>query len=328
MKRLGSLRCLLYYPLYPFWEAFFSRLGFSIVLSPPTTSRLFDVGSRRFVGDICLPIESAFGHIEAIKNDVDLIFLPRANELHRDVYVCPACAGLPYVVREAMPEIPELLSLRLTPFRFLDRADVKRLRAFGLRKGQIRSAFEAAQEAHRRFLEAARGEPHLGSAIARATGQAVPDPPPPPPPDGPHVLLLGMPYVLGDSFVNQGVPEMLADRGVRFTTPHMLAPELADREIQVAGYWVYWTFGGMSVGAMAKRFAAEGADGIIYISSFACGVDSLITPIVQSAARRRFEVPFLLLVVDEHAEAAHLSVRVEAFLDCISGSVLGRKVCP
>jgi predicted nucleotide-binding protein (sugar kinase/HSP70/actin superfamily) len=324
MKRLGILRCLLYYPFYPFWRGFFTRIGFEVVLSPPMTTRRFDAGARRFVGDICLPIESAFGHIEAIKEDVDLIFLPRSNELHRDVYVCPACAGLPHVVRRAMPEIPELLSLRLTPFRPLDRRDVKQITRLGSSKRAVRSAFKEAREEYYRFIDAARREPQLGKAIAQATGETV-DPMPTPPPEAPHVLLLGMPYVLGDSFVNQGIPEILSDRGVRLTTPHMLVPELADREVNVEGYWLYWTFGGMSVAAMAKLFEEDKPDGIIYCSSFACGVDSLITPIVQSAARRRLEVPYLLLVVDEHAEAAHLAVRIEAFLDCLKGGVFARR---
>jgi predicted nucleotide-binding protein (sugar kinase/HSP70/actin superfamily) len=324
MTRLGILRCLLYYPLYPFWKAFFEELGFSLVVSPPMTSRQFDEGARRFVGDICLPIESAFGHIEAIKHDVDLLFLPRSNELHRDVYVCPACAGLPYVVRHTMPEAPEILSLRLTPFRALDRAGVKRLMKLGIAKRAVRSAFARAQEAYRAFVQGARAEPFLSRAIARATGQECP-PSPPAAADGPRVLLLGMPYVLGDSFVNQGIPAMLAARGVRITTPYMLAPDLADREVAVEGYWLYWTFGGMSVAAMTRQFERGGADGIVYVSSFACGVDSLITPIVQSAARRRYRVPFLLLVVDEHAEAAHLAVRIEAFLDCVRGGVFAER---
>lgn len=323
-RKLGILRCLLYYPFYPFWQEFFRELDFTLVLSPSMTDARFDRGHRRFVGDICLPIESAFKHIEAIKNDVDLLFLPRVNRLHQDVYVCPACAGLPYVIPQNMPEVPEVLSTNLTPFVLPDRTDMKRFKKLGIRPNQVKSAFGTAQKTYHAFVKAARREPRLDLAIARFTDQPVKKRPAPRP-DGPHVLLLGMPYVLGDAFVNQGVPDMLAARRCRLTTPFMTYPELANREISLEGYWLYWTFGGMSIAALSRLITEKAIDAVVYCSSFACGVDSLITPIVQSACRRCYDVPFLLLVLDEHAEAAHIEVRIEAFLDCLEARSFGRE---
>jgi predicted nucleotide-binding protein (sugar kinase/HSP70/actin superfamily) len=322
--KIGILRCLLYYPFYPFWQSFFNQLGFEIVLSPLMTGKLFDHGHRRFVGDICLPIESAFKHTEAIKDDVDLIFIPRVNRLHKDVYLCPACAGLPYVIPRNMPEIPDVLSVNLTPFLLPDRSDMKTFRKLGISAKEIKSAFFFAQLKYFSFVEEARKEPHLDVAIAKATGQ-VPNRLPSSSKNGPRVLLLGMPYLLGDSFVNQGIPHMLAARKCRLITPIMISPELANQEIDLEGYKLYWTFGGMSIGAMTRLIADKAVDAVIYCSSFACGVDSLITPIVQSACRRCYNIPFLQLVLDEHAEASHIEVRIEAFLDCVEPEICERK---
>jgi len=314
--RVGILRCLLYYPFYPLWHRFFSELGFDIEVSPPITGELFDSSPRRYVVDICLPIESAFVHAEVIKGKADFLFVPQVNRLHRDVYVCPACAGLPFILPRNIPDLPELLTPNLTPFHDLDRNDIKPFRKLGLKSKAVKAAYRAAQRDYFDFVEEARSEPHLDRAIVRFTGQE-PERLHLPPPKGRHILLLGMPYVLGDHFINQGIPRLLSSRNCRLTTPFMVVPELANQEIELEDYWLYWTFGGMSIAALMELIGGRSVDGVIYCSSFACGVDSLITPIVQSACRRCCNLPFLQLVLDEHAEVAHLEVRIEAFLDSL-----------
>jgi predicted nucleotide-binding protein (sugar kinase/HSP70/actin superfamily) len=320
--RIGILKCLLYYPLYPFWHEFFRSLGYTTVVSPTMTGEAFDRGLRRFVGDICLPIESAFYHAEALSPEVDMLFVPHANRIHRDVYVCPACAGFPYVVAHAIPGLCPLLRINLSPYRYFDSKDLAELKRLGHSASQIRSAYDAACLAHRRFVVNARTQPDLDAAIAAEVG-------------GPEtggaddvlsaarmrVLVLGMPYVLGDRFVSHGVSAMLAARGCRLVTPWMTAPEYADCEVTIAGYCLYWTLAGMSLVTVTRLLEQQAVDGVVYCSSFACGADSLLVPIVESLCRRCLKAPFTCVVLDEHAERGQLETRVEAFLDCVGTRV-------
>jgi predicted nucleotide-binding protein (sugar kinase/HSP70/actin superfamily) len=320
-RRLGILRSLLYYPFYPFWHAFFEDLGFSIVVSPPLSKEDFDQRHRHFVGDICLPIESAFYHVEAIKDRVDLLFLPRGNRIHEDTYVCPACAGFPYVVRHRVPALPDLLTINLTPFLPPDRSDLRRLRELGHSPAQVKSAYRKAQARYRAFVSSLSGQPHLDRAIDRfvAAGPAAATPPAAPAQGtGAHILLLGMPYVLADPFVNQSILSTLEGFGCRVSTPMMRAPDLAHREVMIEGYAIYWNFAGMSVAVLEELLRAKKVDAVVYCSSFACGVDSLITPIIQSACQRCYDIPLCILTMDEHSEGSYLTVRMEAFLDCVN----------
>lgn len=326
--RVGILRCLLYYPFFPFWRRFFDELDFETVVSPQMTSRTFDKGQRSFVGDTCLPIESSFYHVEAIKDDVDTIFIPRTNNVHKDTYVCPACAGLPYVVRAMVSGVKDVLAINLTPFVRPDRADLRQLKRFGRSAGRVRAAYLAAGDEYDRFVRASRRSPDLESAMTDSPGSSSATEPTAAPNDAVRICLLGMPYVLGDPFVSQGIPRMLAERGCQLTTPMMVVPELANREVLIEGYSLYWPFAGMCVATLARMLNAGTADGVVYCSSFACGVDSLITPIVRSACKRCYDVPYLLLVLDEHAEASHLHVRIEAFLDCVEWHRRSRKGKP
>lgn len=326
--RVGILHCLLYYPFFPFWRRFFDELGFETVVSPPMTSRSFDKGQRNFVGDTCLPIESSFYHVEAIKDDVDTIFIPRINNVHKDTYVCPACAGLAYIVRAMVSGVKDILAINLTPFVQPDRADLRQLKRFGLSAGRARAAYLAARDEYDSFVRTARRNPDLESAMTGSPASPPAEDPTAEDHDVVRICLLGMPYVLGDPFVSQGIPRMLAEKGCQLTTPMMVVPELANREVTIEGYSLYWPFAGMCVATLARMLNDGAADGVVYCSSFACGVDSLITPIVRSACKRCYKVPYLLLVLDEHAEASHLHVRIEAFLDCVESHKRLRKGKP
>jgi predicted nucleotide-binding protein (sugar kinase/HSP70/actin superfamily) len=307
--RLGIIRSLLYYPLFPLWREFFTELGYTLVVSPPMTLERFDGTDRRFVGDTCLPIESAFYHVAALRGKVDTVFAPRSNDSDADVYVCPVCAGLPHMLRQGFAGEMRFLSINLTPMRAPRGEDMAELKRLGHKGHDVERAYGAACRRYEAFIGDARSVPALDDAYAgrEPIGGA-----------GPRILLLGMPYVLADGFVNGGIPRMLAARSCRISTPLMVAPELLGREVTISGYPIYWSFAGMSLGALHKALTEGQVDGVIYCSSFACGVDSLIMPVAQSACHRCHKIPYLRLVIDEHADPAHLEVRIEAFLDCVA----------
>ncbi len=315
---VGFLRCLLFYPLAPFWKAFFEELGCDVEVSDRLRNRAFDQLQKKYSGDICLPIESSFVHAEALAPRVDWLFVPRVNRLHRDIYVCPACSGLPDLLTSVL-QLPNVLSINLSPLVPFERSDYAALKALGFKKRTVKAAYAKACTAYERFVEAAKEEPRMELAIEREAfggrpGDRGPER------DGPTILMLGMPYVLADGFINKGVPTILQRRNCRIVTPFMVSPEYIGREYRFEGYYMYWTLGGMSIAALMSEAAAAKVDGVVYCSSFACGVDSCVAPIVESACRRVYDLPYLLLVLDEHDENAHIEVRVDAFLDSLPAS--------
>ena len=55
-------------------------------------------------------------------------------------------------------------------------------------------------------------------------------------------------------------------------------------------------------------------DGIIYLSSFGCGLDSVFTHMVSRQAAK-YGIPFMNLTLDEQTGEAGINTRLEAFLD-------------
>jgi len=302
--KLGILRCLLFYPLGQFWETFFTKLGFEVIISPSLSRDNFNQEQRQFVGDICLPIESVSGHIIALQHKVDLIFIPRLTDRFNDMYICPVCAGLPDVISHTMSNIPPILSIHLTPLVGPTEKDIAALSTYSCTAEAITKAYEIALGKYADMEK---------EWLAPATNlSSVPHS---------NLLLLGMPYVVGDPFINIGLPTILARHNCKVSTALTISPQSAFNRVSVEGYPLYWSYAGMSISALSQALQTNRPDGIIYLSSFACGVDSTVIPIVQSVCRRCENIPFLLLTVDEHASAAHIEVRVEAFLDCVENNL-------
>ena len=58
-------------------------------------------------------------------------------------------------------------------------------------------------------------------------------------------------------------------------------------------------------------------DGIIYISSFSCGLDSFIIEMIKTHIT---DVPMMVLKLDEHRGRAGFETRLEAFSDLLQRS--------
>ena len=56
-KKIGFPRVLAqYYEMFPFWSAFWSELGYEIVLSDPTIKKIIHYGVENAVAETCFPL--------------------------------------------------------------------------------------------------------------------------------------------------------------------------------------------------------------------------------------------------------------------------------
>jgi predicted nucleotide-binding protein (sugar kinase/HSP70/actin superfamily) len=80
---------------------------------------------------------------------------------------------------------------------------------------------------------------------------------------------------------------------------------------------LFWHYCHCLVGsALVLIYSPKPLDGAIFVTSFACGPDSLIGEVLKWHARQ-MEIPFLLLTLDEHTAEAGMVTRLEAFVDMI-----------
>ena len=79
---------------------------------------------------------------------------------------------------------------------------------------------------------------------------------------------------------------------------------------------MFWTSGRRILGA-AWEYVEMSVDGIVYVTAFGCGTDSLTAELVERTVRRRSKIPQLILNLDEHTGEAGVITRLEAFIDML-----------
>ena len=79
---------------------------------------------------------------------------------------------------------------------------------------------------------------------------------------------------------------------------------------------MFWSQGQKVLGSSFSLIDRKAIDGIIYISAFGCGIDSVLIELVEEKAKER-NTPFTLITIDELTGEAGINTRIEAFLDML-----------
>ncbi len=103
------------YELLPFWHTLFTRLGFTVTVSPVSSRRLYQSGQATIPSDTaCFPAKLSHGHIKALcqMQGVDAMFYPcltyNVDEgLGDNHYNCPVVAYYPEVLAGNCPSWKE-----------------------------------------------------------------------------------------------------------------------------------------------------------------------------------------------------------------------------
>lgn len=325
---VGIPRALAYYDYYPFWQTFFSGIGVGTMVSPSTNKSIVNEGVRRAVDGTCFPVKILYGHVHwLMEAGVDAIFLPRLVSVAPREYICPKFMGLPDMVVAAFPERNRILS-PLVNLRTDRKHVLSQMQEIGSRLGSSQMdvvlALKAASQAQREHeaklqrdswfvprQESLATENHMGQdSAAKGPLACMRDVPL-------SVGLLGHSYLVYDEYANMGAISRLERMGVDVVTVDMLSPKRIDVQADRWPKRMFWTSGRKILGA-AREYMEAPVAGIIYITAFACGTDSLTAELVERTVRRESKIPQLILNLDEHTGEAGVLTRLEAFVDMLS----------
>lgn len=304
---VGIPRGLFYYQYYPLWEAFFARLGIETRVSGPTDKRIFDDGIRACVGEACLPVKLYYGHVLALKDRVDYLFIPRYTSVSRYEYVCPKFGGLPDMLRCSIPDLPPLLDPEINlrkSTRTLYRAAEEIGGLFGRSRREARSAYDNALACYRTHRQR-QVRPVLTNAAAGTPERRL------------RILLLGHVYNTGDAYLNMRIAEKIASLGGEVLTLEMLDTRSLRHHAGALDKPLFWYYATKALGCAHALIQRPYVDGIIYLTCFGCGIDSFVGYMVEHRARRYTHIPFTTITLDEHTGEAGLNTRIEAFMDTI-----------
>ena len=314
-KKIGIPRSLFYYQYYPLWKTFFEELGAEIVVSDYTTKNILDDGVKSCVDEACMPVKLFHGHVLNLKDRVDYLFIPRFTSVSKDEYICPKFGGLPDMVRHTLKDLPEIIDTEVN-LRKSKRNGLKAALEIGSyfcdSDSKIKAAYKKAILNYRDFRDKVRKGilpcDILGKrkGVLNKTGE-----------DTLNIAVIGHVYNLYDNFINMDMIYKLRTNGVKVTTIEMIDGKAIDEKSSTLHKKMFWLFGRKAVGSAMHILERDDIDGIIYMMSFGCGVDSFVNDLIEKKIRASRDIPYIVLTIDEHSGEAGMNTRLEAFIDMI-----------
>jgi len=292
--RIGIPRGLLYYQYGKVWETFLRNLGAEVVVSGGTSTKTLYYGST--LDEVCLPVKAYFGHAYEVCQDVDYLFVPRIVSAAKGQYTCPEIISLPDMLRSNILKLPKMIEITVDlrkDWRSLYHAVAGVGEIFNV--GKIASLY-AWHQAWR------MGQVQNYLPTAKKEGLSI--------------GLIGHPYIIYDRQISMNVLDKLGNLGVNVVTPDMVEVYKAQNSAACLDKEIFWCYCSHLVGAALALMHPAQVNGLILMSSFSCGPDSLIGEIIKGRAQT-LNIPFMLLTIDEHMAEAGFVTRLEAFIDML-----------
>lgn len=293
---VGLPRSLLYHKYHVLWETFFAGLGVQTITSPVSNRAILARGIELAVDETCVPVKLLLGHVDALRDEADYVLIPRIVTLARGETACVKFLGSYDVARNAIPGI-RLLEYTVDVEKGLyERQELCRVGAtFERSSRKVRRAYEDASRAHERHLRAL-GE-HQQDALGRP---------------GIKVLVVGHAYNLYDEMLGKPIVDFLGKNGVEVVCSEYHDAAEARRLSRKISQDIPWTYNKELLGALESY--RHRVDGIIFLVTFPCGPDSLMTELCMRSVKG---TPSIMLVLDELQSEAGLQTRLESFIDLI-----------
>ena len=314
-KKVGIPRGLFYYKYFPLWKTFLEELGAEITVSDATNKRILDAGVKACVDEACLPVKLFHGHVLNLVGRVDCLLIPRFTSISKNEYVCPQFGGLPDTVRHTLKQLPPVIDTEVNLRKSSAnswQAALETGRWFTSDKKLIKAAFIKAVNEYRKYRDTVRlGEipfatPSRYSPGENATGGKLL-----------KIAVVGHAYILYDAHINMNMLRKLQNNGIKVITPDMVHEDAINLYTNLLHKPMFWNFGRKALGSVFHLADTGEIDGIIYVMSFGCGIDSFVSDLMERRLRRQSDLPFILLTLDEHSGEAGLNTRLEAFIDMI-----------
>ena len=308
---IGLPRVLNMYENYPFWATFFKALGFSVLLSPFSTRRLYELGMESIPSESeCYPAKLSHGHVEwLIAQGVKTIFHPCVFYEHQETrgaqnhFNCPMVVSYAENLKNNVEAVTEGQVRYLRPFIAFTSEHTAEQRLvrlckeeWGISAAEVRAAVQAAWAAQHEAKEAVRAEGRRVLEAMEAEGRR-------------GVVLAGRPYHL-DPEINHGVPELVASYGLDVFTEDSIPLDFdPTRPLRVVDQWVYHSRLYSAAEFVAGRDDLE----LVQLFSFGCGLDAVTTDQVNEILEGAGKL-YTVLKIDEVNNLGAARIRVRSLL--------------
>ncbi len=306
--RIGIPLGLNLWELAPFWHAFFTELGFEVVLSGQSNRATFLKGQTSIPSDtVCFPAKLLHGHVEELMDaGVQAIYYPCMSfnfeeHLGDNHYNCPVVAYYPETIAANM-------TLRNNVLLINDYAGPHKRQEFagkmtetlqkyfdGIRLGDVKRAAAKAYQAREAYLAAVHEKGQRIIEQARSQGKRI-------------VCLAGRPYH-ADPEINHGIDLLMTSLGLAVISEDCLSPDVRKFPVHVLNQWTYHA----RLYAAAKYVGTQKDMELVQLISFGCGLDAITSDECRAILERAGKI-YTQIKIDEITNLGTVKVRLRSLL--------------
>lgn len=288
--KVGIPRSFHYYNFKDLWISFFENLNIDIVISPETNKEIMDLGLRYGTDEMCLSLKNYIGHIAYLKDKCDYILIPRIDNYGIDDQTCTNFLAIYDIINN-------LFNIKILNYNINLRNKETELDGFisignslGINKKDIIKSYESAKREEIRVKKL-----NIKNNLEKLKSKKI------------KILLIGHPYNIYDKLIGKQVIDMLKKFDVE-----IISSELFDKNNEYKRYsrGLYWKYNKENMNGLKYL---DKVNGVIFLSSFPCGPDSLVNELVM----RKINKPYLNLIIDDISFSGGIETRIESFLDIV-----------
>lgn len=292
--KIGLPRAFTYYYFSDLWKIFFKELNIDYIESPPTNKEIISKGMSRANDEMCLSFKIYLGHIDYLKDKCDYILVPRIDNYGRTNQTCTNFLA-------AFDIINNLFETKILDYNINLEGNNNELDGF-LRIGKLlnKSRYDVIKAYNKAILDTYKIKQNKIKKNINALEN-----------DGLKVLLVSHSYNTYDAYIGKQITDYLEEMGVTIIYSDMFDDKETNKLAYKLSDTIYFKYSKDNIGSI--KLVQDKIDGIIFLSAFPCGLDSLVNELVM----RKINKPYLNLIMDESYSLTGIKTRIESFVDIL-----------
>jgi len=293
--KIGIPKALLFYKYGDLWINFFEELGLDIVISPNTNLEILENGSKFSIDESCLSLKIFMGHVYYLLDKCDYVLVPRIVCLKKHEKLCTNFSALYDLTRNTFDK--NIIHYNIDVGKKED--EFYAFVTMGLELGfKYRDIVKAYQKAKKKEVLIKERKISRQKSLVASTSKI-------------KILLAGHSYNLYDEFIGKPITNLLTSNNIEVLYSDLYDQKYLETEVKKISPSNYWTYNKEIIASISHY--QENIDGIILITTFPCGPDSLSNEMII----RNVKIPIINIIVDDSSGEAGIITRIESFIDIL-----------
>lgn len=294
--RIGIPRALLYYRHHIVWKKFFEKLNCKVILSPTTNKDIVNAGISNSIDESCLSAKIYLGHVLYLQDKCDYILIPRISDYGKGEKACVRFSGL-YDNVKNMNLSCQILNYNIEHtklhYEFIEFIRI----GLKINKNIFKVIYsyiyaKKKEKQHRLSLE------NEQINITKNKNNKI--------------LIVSHPYNIYDKYLGIYIIDYFTKNNISILYADRLNRKISKNYAYNLSKTLYWTYAKEQIGAI--EYYKNIISGIIFISTYPCGIDSLVNELML---KKITNIPTINIILDESTKEIGLETRLESFLDII-----------